>query len=467
MATGALRQHARVVAVSGASSTARRARRARARARRSRSSSSTSATSPTSASVWARRPSTSGSPTSPSSSSSSRPRSPRPEEGSLASRAGRTLWIPAPLSSSWLAFQTFRPASLDDALFDDHLVSYLKLVEYALLAVAVPLLVRARRDLTIVLGALVLWAAVAVGVGAAAVLRRRHLRRVEPPAGASRRFSAITISLRCRRSPRARRGGDRHASPRDLPARALFPWRWSRGPRPRPRRLRRGRRRSRARQRRRSGSPRERASPRGKRETLALVARRRSRGRRRHGGPRRCARGLPPLRRSPRRQPAGRRRVLLAAHRPRLHRPEDLRATSRRRRRLAALVARRTSSSRTSTTRASASPTSSTSRSRRKVASGASRTSTSRCSRTPGVDRARVAAARRSVGGLALAWRAAARAPTPWAVGRRPPRRLRAPHPRRRVGVARHRRRDPAAGGDVSPPRARGRRCGDGEEASG
>ena len=64
----------------------------------------------------------------------------------------------------WLAFQTFRPVSLDDALFADHLVSFLKLVEYGLLAVAVPLLVRRASDLTIVIGGIVLWAAVAVGV---------------------------------------------------------------------------------------------------------------------------------------------------------------------------------------------------------------------------------------------------------------------------------------------------------------
>ena len=57
----------------------------------------------------------------------------------------------------WLAFQAFRPASVDDALFEDHLVSYLKLVEYALLAVAVPLLLRRVQDLTIVLGSLVVW----------------------------------------------------------------------------------------------------------------------------------------------------------------------------------------------------------------------------------------------------------------------------------------------------------------------
>ena len=43
-------------------------------------------------------------------------------------------------------------------------MSFLKLVEYSLLAVAVPLLVRRAADLTIVLGGLVLWAGVAVGV---------------------------------------------------------------------------------------------------------------------------------------------------------------------------------------------------------------------------------------------------------------------------------------------------------------
>jgi hypothetical protein len=79
-------------------------------------------------------------------------------------RAARPLWITGGALLAWLAFQTFRPVAVDDALFDDHLVSYLKLVEYGLLAVAVPLLVRRASDLTILLGGLVLWAAVAVGV---------------------------------------------------------------------------------------------------------------------------------------------------------------------------------------------------------------------------------------------------------------------------------------------------------------
>ena len=78
--------------------------------------------------------------------------------------AARRLWIAGAALLVWLAFQTFRPISLDDALFSDHVVSYLKLVEYGLLAVAVPLLVRRAHDLKIVLGGLVLWAAVAVVV---------------------------------------------------------------------------------------------------------------------------------------------------------------------------------------------------------------------------------------------------------------------------------------------------------------
>jgi O-antigen ligase len=80
-------------------------------------------------------------------------------------RAGRWLWITGVALLVWLAFQTLRPASRDDSLFDEHLVSFAKLVEYSVLAVAVPLLVRRTVDLVILLGALVLWGAVAVAVG--------------------------------------------------------------------------------------------------------------------------------------------------------------------------------------------------------------------------------------------------------------------------------------------------------------
>ncbi len=79
-------------------------------------------------------------------------------------RPGRFLWISGLALLLWLAFGTLRPASLDDARFDDHLVSFLKLCEYALVAVAVPLLVRRTSDLNIVVGSTVVWAGVASSV---------------------------------------------------------------------------------------------------------------------------------------------------------------------------------------------------------------------------------------------------------------------------------------------------------------
>jgi O-Antigen ligase len=85
--------------------------------------------------------------------------------GATPLRAARLLWISGIALLAWLAFEMFRPVSLDDALYSDHLVTFLKLVEYALLVVAVPLLVRRAADLTILLGGLVLWSAIATGVG--------------------------------------------------------------------------------------------------------------------------------------------------------------------------------------------------------------------------------------------------------------------------------------------------------------
>ncbi len=78
--------------------------------------------------------------------------------------SGRVLWVPGALLLAWLAFEALRPASLDDERFDTHLVSYFKFVEYALLAVAVPLLVRRTRDLTLVLFGVVVWSTVATAV---------------------------------------------------------------------------------------------------------------------------------------------------------------------------------------------------------------------------------------------------------------------------------------------------------------
>jgi O-antigen ligase len=87
--------------------------------------------------------------------------------GSSRLGAARILWIPGTALLVWLALETFRPASIDDVRFEEHVVSYLKFVEYALLAVAVPLLVRRMQDLTIFLGTLVLWSAVASAVALA------------------------------------------------------------------------------------------------------------------------------------------------------------------------------------------------------------------------------------------------------------------------------------------------------------
>jgi O-antigen ligase len=82
-------------------------------------------------------------------------------------RSGRALWLAGAALLAWLAFETLRPVSLNDDRFADHLVSFAKLLEYALLAVAVPLLVRRREDLAILLGAIVLWSAVATAVALA------------------------------------------------------------------------------------------------------------------------------------------------------------------------------------------------------------------------------------------------------------------------------------------------------------
>lgn len=79
-------------------------------------------------------------------------------------RAGWVIWLPGIALLAWLAFETLRPVSLDDARFEDNVVSALKLGEYALLAPAVPLLVRRTRDLTIVVAGIVLWSSVATAV---------------------------------------------------------------------------------------------------------------------------------------------------------------------------------------------------------------------------------------------------------------------------------------------------------------
>jgi O-antigen ligase len=90
--------------------------------------------------------------------------------GRLESRrlgAAWIAWLPGIALVAWLAFETFRPMAVDDPLFEENVISFLKFGEYVLLAPAVPLLVRTARDLGIVLGSLVVWACVATAVGIA------------------------------------------------------------------------------------------------------------------------------------------------------------------------------------------------------------------------------------------------------------------------------------------------------------
>ena len=84
--------------------------------------------------------------------------------GAARLNAGRILWVPGIALLLWLAFEAFRPVSIDDARFDDHLASYVKFVGYAFLAIAAPLLVRRTQDLTLVVASFVLWSLVASAV---------------------------------------------------------------------------------------------------------------------------------------------------------------------------------------------------------------------------------------------------------------------------------------------------------------
>jgi hypothetical protein len=85
-------------------------------------------------------------------------------DGVARLRPSLALWLWGAALLAWLAFEALRPASLDDDRFADHFVSFVKLCEYSLLALCVPLLVRRREDLALLLGGLVLWSAVATGV---------------------------------------------------------------------------------------------------------------------------------------------------------------------------------------------------------------------------------------------------------------------------------------------------------------
>jgi O-antigen ligase len=90
--------------------------------------------------------------------------------GALRLSAARIVWIPGLALLGWLGFQALRPASVDGPRFEDHLVAYAELVEYSLLAVAVPLVVRRGIDLSIVVAGIVLWSLAAAAVALAQFL---------------------------------------------------------------------------------------------------------------------------------------------------------------------------------------------------------------------------------------------------------------------------------------------------------
>jgi O-antigen ligase len=104
--------------------------------------------------------------------------------------AARILWIPGFALAAWLAFEALRPASFDDARFEHHLVDYAELTAYALVAVAVPLLVRRSLDLTIVVVSLVLWSLVATGLAVAQLLGADIL---DPNVAGHRQPSFLTV----------------------------------------------------------------------------------------------------------------------------------------------------------------------------------------------------------------------------------------------------------------------------------
>jgi O-antigen ligase len=86
-------------------------------------------------------------------------------EGAGRLRAGLPIWVPAVLLLAWIGAATFYPlASATPYPWRTHLVTAAEFAEYALLAPAVPLLVRRRHDALLVLGVVAAWAAVAVAI---------------------------------------------------------------------------------------------------------------------------------------------------------------------------------------------------------------------------------------------------------------------------------------------------------------
>jgi hypothetical protein len=83
-------------------------------------------------------------------------------------RPGRPIWIAGAALLVWIGFSTLWPALTEDGYrAGDHVVSALKFAEYALLAPAVPLLLRDSRGLRLLLFTFMAWSALAAAVGVA------------------------------------------------------------------------------------------------------------------------------------------------------------------------------------------------------------------------------------------------------------------------------------------------------------
>jgi O-antigen ligase len=81
-------------------------------------------------------------------------------------RAGRWIWIAGIAFLGWILAATFYPIARSGPYdWHTHLVTAGKFLEYAVLAAALPLLLRRRNDLWMLLGALVAWSATATTVG--------------------------------------------------------------------------------------------------------------------------------------------------------------------------------------------------------------------------------------------------------------------------------------------------------------
>ena len=87
--------------------------------------------------------------------------------GLAALRPGRWAWVIGVAFLGLILIQTVGRAGTEGYPFADHLVTAAKFAEYAVLAPAVPLLVRSRRDLELVLWVLVGWLVIAASVAVA------------------------------------------------------------------------------------------------------------------------------------------------------------------------------------------------------------------------------------------------------------------------------------------------------------